>query len=303
MFLTDLQRQVAKADLHVAALAAGNQRVPPVSLCRQIEKYEVILRGLHDSNVMHVLNQFVVVRFNIGERFSDAFRTTSRIAGSSGTSQDGVQNSQGGVDVGTVPGSPEFGVVLQDRDDDASPTRARGSGGGMVPEPPEFWFANRACASTDRPDPEVDFGSSDTVSVMGDQEPAPVDGGVVPPEPIVREPAPVMDAQPEPIVILAGPAWLSAARYDQTRHGPRNVDTLQETILKITAGRREIDSSREKGIWTFDFVKRQCLCQGCRGSMAKGTPGLGGTPRPSIVMNCGLCQDSMAVSGILRVPY
>ena len=29
-----------------------------------------------------------------------------------------VHNSQGGVDVGNVPGSPEFGVVLQDRDDD-----------------------------------------------------------------------------------------------------------------------------------------------------------------------------------------
>ena len=150
---------------------------------------------------------------------------------------------------------------------------------GIVPETPEFWFANRACASTDRPDPEVDFGSSDTVSVMGDQESAPVDRDVVPPEPIVREPAPVMDAQSEPIVIRAGPAWLSAARYEQTRHGPRNVDTLQETTLKITAGRHQIDSSREKGIWTFDFVKRQCLCQGCRGSMAKGTLRLGWYPK------------------------
>ena len=91
----------------------------------------------------------------------------------------------------------------------------------------------------------------------------------MPSEPNVREQAPVvMDVVPsEPIVIRAGPAWLSDARYEQSRQGPRNVDTLRETILKITAGRREIDSGRDKGIWKFDFVKRQCTCQGCRGVM------------------------------------
>ena len=62
-------------------------------------------------------------------------------------------------------------------------------------------------------------------------------------------------------------SWLVNVGYLQGRHGPHDVEALQQTMLKITVSRSTQVAQRDRGSWTFEFCSRQTICQGCRGRM------------------------------------
>ena len=54
------------------------------------------------------------------------------------------------------------------------------------------------------------------------------------------------------------PGWLLEAGYDQGRHGPHDVETLQHTVSKITISRSQLHSAHDRGRWSFELSGKKC---------------------------------------------
>ena len=294
-FLRDLHRQVSKADLHVAAMQAGHQRVPSRTLRRKAEKFIAIVRGLTDANLMEVLSQITHVRLNTGD-FNGGFRILTP-ADLEEPAEDvplteAASPSHDAPLHGELEEAPPAEVVpvLEAASSSAAPPRfeefqeappvevvpflAGASSSHAVPlHFEDFEEAPQAGAGSSHDEeasrPPLPFGESE----FDESVAAPV---------VVASAPPAGQIPRTPVVPLIevrdAPQWLASVGYSQGRHGPHKIEELQTTILRITAGRLKLNSKRARGSWCFQRCLRQTTCQGCRGLMAKGCPRLAWDP-------------------------
>ena len=284
VFVHDLHRQIALGDLHLAAVRAGDRRLPTALLTRKMEKFASILVSLNDHNIMMVLTQLTNVRLHTGEMVNGAFHVLSLNATNDPPSN--LPSSSSAVEEG----------VLADRPSEVAVASSSTFEQFRAPEPlvvleeglpSSSVFEEEALPEgvlADRP-PAVAVASFSTL----EQFRAPVEPMVVQEEGVVvHAQMPVPSTQQEVIVPnhpvppiqvsdLAG--WLVQVGYTQGRHGPHNVEVLRKTIGKVTQSRLTVTANRLKGWWIFQHCQRQSICQGCRGTMCRGLPRLAWDPK------------------------
>ena len=245
IFVHDLHRQIALGDLHLAQVRAGDRRVPSNLLARKREKYASILVSLNEHNIMMVLTQLTHVRFNTSEVVSGAFRVLSLNA---------TGEPPSSLPASSMDRPSEVPVASSSRFEESQASIESIS--RVLPS---------SSAIEERP-AQIPLASSSTVEEVVDPQ-----NTIVTEFPRLQV---VLPGRVPPIVVADVAQWLVWVGYSQGRHGPHNVEKLQETIGKVTQSRVTVTANRTRGWWIFQHSKRQCICQGCRGVLCRGLPRL-----------------------------
>ena len=225
IFVHDLHRQIALGDLHLAQVRSGDRRLPSILLTRKMEKFASILVSLNDHKIMMVLSQLTHVRLNTSEVVSGAFRVLSLIAT--------------GEPPSSLPASSNMDVLV-DRPEEVPVASSSRFEESRAPIEPISRVVLPSSSAIEEGPAQIPLPSSSIVEEVAD------------PQRIVTEFPRLQGVLPEgsvPQIQVADVAqWLVRVGYSQGRHGPHNVERLQETIRKVTQSRVTVTANRTKRV-------------------------------------------------------